>query len=204
MWSLFQSTRMAYCKMMRLSIWVLQPWPQLQKSQGSWSAFSRQRATVKLILTWLFPWQWHSHWKCYAHAWAMLAHPAVVGNPFISLLVTPEGTWENCWLCPASPADYFHLVELSAANIPPICLQHPSGFHSWGYCGSKLCWSLSISYLILYPILLSSFYRRVTWSKQPPNEQKQDCLYQADFRNSHFCSLRFALQLHFCQKTRIS
>lgn len=38
-----------------LWIWVLQPRPQLHECQGSWSALSRQRATVKLILLWLFP-----------------------------------------------------------------------------------------------------------------------------------------------------
>lgn len=117
---------MAYWKVMCLWIWVLQPWPQFHKCQGSWSVFSRQRATRKLILLWLFPWQWHSPWKHCAPAWAMLAHPAVAGSP-LSRLVTLEETWEKCCLSPDTLADYLHQVEFSAANTPPTCLLHPSG-----------------------------------------------------------------------------
>lgn len=156
MWSLSQSIHMAYWRVMWLRIWVLQPWPQLRNCQGSWCAFSRQKATIQLILMWLFLWQWHSHWKPYVYAWAMLAHPTVAGSPQ-SLLVTLEETREYCCLSPDTLAEHFHLVELPVANTPPTCLQHTSGFHGWGYSCSKVCPSLSISYLTLGLTLWSRF-----------------------------------------------
>lgn len=91
------------------------------------------------------------------------------------------------------------------------CCQHSTNLfatHIWfPRLGIRLQQGLSKSFYQLSHSMadfVKQIYGRVIWTTQPPNEQKKDCLYQGDFRNSHFCSLWFALELHSWQKTCIS
>lgn len=99
----------------------------------------------------------------------------------------------------ATPADYFQLAKLPAANLLPTCLQLPAGSHSWIYCCSKSCWSLSTSYFIVYLILWHSFYKTVIPTKKTPSEQKARLLKSLGLSFG-----LIALQLKFLQKTCIS
>lgn len=111
-------------------IWVLQPLPQLHKCQGSWSAFSRQRATIKLILMWLFPWQWHSHWEPYAQPgpcslipqW-LVAHCHCLSHQrrkerAAAFPQTPQQIWLNFQLpTPHPPVCNTHLVSTAGDTV---------------------------------------------------------------------------------------
>lgn len=100
----------------------------------------------------------------------------------------------------ATSADYFQLAELPAANLPPTRFATSCWFPQLRILAPKaaeIC--LPPSYSIRN--FVKQFYKGAISTEQTLNEQKQDCLYKAGFKNRYFsCILWVALQLKFSQK----
>lgn len=187
---------MAYCKVIWLWIQILWPWPQLHKCQCSRFAFTEQTATAKLILTWLLPLQRHGQKQRCACAFAMPAHSAAVGSPS-SPLVAAEGTGENWCLYPSHPSRLFSAGWISSCQ-PPANLFVTSSWlpQLWEPVAAKAAEVCLPATLFYTWFCVTVFTEELFGQNRHKNEQNQDCLYQAGFRNSRFsCNLCIALQL---------